>query len=200
MLLPLAVRTAHAAARPSALLLVAACLFGCAQGDQPPAASATVGAASSAGSFDPCALLTKGEVEAVVAWTVVDTRSYPSGDRGHCIFEGEKGNTSLPPEQVEAGVLPCFTNFPCGSDMPKHFSSSAEMVAYRKSLYEGSAYNLDPEITPIEGLGVSALMHELATYYTIEMWLGEHRLAYVSVWGSEAGALALGKELLARAK
>lgn len=200
MLTPLSLRTAFATISAGAMVLLVMPLVGCGRGDQPPAASATVGAVSSAGSFDPCALLTTDEVQAVVTWKVVNTSPNPSGNWGNCFYRGEKGSTVLPPEEVEAGVIRCFTNFPCASDMPKRFSSSAEMVAYRKKLYEGSIYNLSADITPIEGLGVPALMHVAFTYYTIEMWLGERRLAYVSVWGSEAGALALGKELLARAK
>ena len=198
--MPLDVRTARAAARRGATLLFAAGLVGCTRGDQPPATSAAGRAAASAGSIDPCALLTPGEIQSVVNWTVANTKPYADGDHGHCVYEGDKGMSVLPPEQVDAGVLPCFTNFPCASDQPERFSSSAELVAYRRKLYEGNAYGLDPAITPVEGMGVPALMHELASQYTLEMWLGEHRVAYVSVWDSEAGALALGKALLARAQ
>jgi len=166
---------------------------------QPGADQATAGALASS-AFDPCALLTQEEVGEAVGWAVVKATPYVRGEVGHCQWEGEKSNAVLPPEQADAGVIACFTNFPCPSDMPTSFASSEEFVAFRKKLYEGNSYNLDPTITPIEGLGVPALMHELATMYSFEAWLGDHRLAYVSVWGSEAAARALGEKLLSRAK
>jgi hypothetical protein len=165
-----------------------------------PEAGVAASAAVASSSFDPCALLTPGEVGEAVGWTVVKATPYVQGNLGHCKWEGEKSNTVLPPEQSEGGVIACFTNFPCPSDMPTSFASSEELVAFRKKLYEGNAYGLDPVITPIEGLGVPALMHELATMYSFEAWLGDHRLAYVSVWGSEAAARSLGEKVLTRAK
>jgi hypothetical protein len=192
---------AHSSALAVAALTTLSALIGCGGSKpQPDAAATTAQAAPSAGSFDPCSLLTVDEVQAAVGWAVVKATPYVTGDRGHCVYQGEKGKTVLPPEEVEAGVIPCWFNFPCASDMPRNFGSSAALVAYRKKLYEGSAYNLDPEITPIEDLGVPALMHELATLYSMEMWLGYQRLAYVSVWESEAGARSLGEKLLARAR
>lgn len=174
-------------------------LLGCGRSSPQPEESGAQAVAASS-SFDPCALLTKEEVGAAVGWTVVKATPYVTGERGHCVYQGEKGKAVLPPEEVDAGVIPCWPNFPCQSDMPKSFGSSAALASYRTKLYEGNAYNLDPEITPIEGLGVPALMHELATLYNMEMWLGDRRLAYVSVWESEDAARTLGEKVLARAK
>ena len=180
-------------------LVAAVAVIGCGQ-SKPQSAAAATETAASAASFDPCALLTKDEVQAAVGWAVVKATPYVNGDRGHCVYQGEKARTVLPPEEVEAGVIPCWTNFPCDSDMPKEFGNSAALAAYRMKLYEGNSYNLDPRITPIEDLGVPAIMHELATFYSMEMWLGYHQLAYVSVWGSESGARSLGQKVLERAR
>jgi hypothetical protein len=192
---------AHSSALAVAALTTLSALIGCG-GSKPQSATATATgqAASSVGSFDPCSLLTKDEVKAAVGWTVMTATPYVTGDRGHCVYRGEKGKTVLPPEEVEAGVIPCWPNFPCASDMPKEFGSSAALVAYRTKLYEGNSFNLDPKIAPIEGLGVPALMHELATLYSMEMWLGSQKLAYVTVWGSESGARSLGEKVLSRAE
>lgn len=183
----------------AALTAVIGIVAGCARSE--PRSSSPEAQASTAGaSFDPCSLLTKEEVEAVAGWSVAKATPYVTGDRGHCVYQGEKGNAGLPPEEVDAGVISCWFNFPCGSDMPHVFASSEALAAYRAKLYEGNSYNLDPQITPLDDVGVPALMHELATLYTMEMWLGDRRLAYVSVWDSDAGARTLGQSLLARAR
>jgi len=181
-------------------LTASALVLGCERSQSVPAGEGVPAGSEVSGRFDPCALLTKKEVQAVVSWTVVKATPYVTGDHGHCTYEGEKGKNTLPPEQVDAGIIACWTNFPCASDMPTHFSNSAELVAYRIRLYEGNSYNLDPAITPIEGLGLPALMHELATYYTMEMWFGNRRLGFVSVWESGDGARSLGEKLLSRAR
>jgi hypothetical protein len=179
-------------------LLVAVSISCGAPESPPPEAPPAEAASAASGSLDPCGLLTKAEIESQVSWTVVKSTPYPNGDRGHCQHEGAGGMGGL--EQADVGVLECFTNFPCRSDMPKVFASSAALVDYRKKLYEGSGSPVEAGITPVEGLGVPALMHEMAGYYTIEMWLGDHRIAFVSTWESEAATRSLGEKLLARSR
>jgi len=162
-------------------------------------------AAEAAPSTDFCALVTADEVQAAVGWAVAKSTLYGAGNLGHCKYESEKSNTVLPPEQAEAGVIACFTNFPCADDMPGSFSSSADMVAYRKKLYadyekDSSMGPLDASIEPVEGLGVPAIMHELGGQYTLEAWLGPKRIAYASVWTSAEAARSLGEKVVARAK
>lgn len=192
---------ARSASLVVSVLTTAVALIGCRQSKpQSTVSGSTAQPAASTASFDPCALLTNDEVQAAVGWAVVKATPYVTGDRGHCVYQGEKGKTVLPPEEVDAGVVPCWPNFPCASDMPKKFSDSAALAAYVAKLYEGYSANFDPEITPLEDLGVPAIMHELATLYSTEMWLGYKRLAFVSVWSSESGARSLGEKVLARAK
>lgn len=191
-------------AMPGALALLSITLTAACGGGAAPKAeadSAAAGTSASVGSgFDPCTLLTSEEVEAAMGWAVAKTTPYANGDRGHCVYESARGNTVLPPEQVDAGVIPCWTNFPCQSDAPDQFASSAALVSYRLKLYQGGSMPLDPAITPIDGLGAPALMHELATQYTMEAWLGHQKLAYVSVWDSESAARSLGEKVLARTR
>jgi hypothetical protein len=187
----------------AATLLLGTLLIGCGRADRPPQASAQQTAtqqtaAASSGSFDPCALLTKEEVQAAVGWAVATATPHVNGESGHCVYEGERGAAYL--EQVEAGVIQCWPNFPCASDMPKSFGSSEELAAYRESLYESNYSGPPPTIQPIDGLGVPAIVHQLMDNYTVEMWLGYQRLAYVQLWESEDAARSLAEKVLARAK
>jgi len=182
----------------AAALLLGVVLIGCDRSEQPPQAAARETAAASGSSFDPCALLTKEEVQAAIGWAVATATPHVSGESGHCVYEGERGAAYL--EQVEAGVIQCWPNFPCASDMPKSFGSSEDLAAYRESLYEENYSGPPPAIRPIEGLGVPAIVHQLMDWYTVEMWLGYQRLAYVQVWESEEAARSLGEKVLARAK
>jgi hypothetical protein len=43
-------------------------------------------------------------------------------------------------------------------------------------------------------------MHELAGQYSVEVWLGPGRTAYVSVWTSAEAALALMEKVVARVR
>jgi hypothetical protein len=195
------VRTALALTAIPAVLLLSC--GGSPARDQAEAAPAAEAAAAPTTDF--CALLTAEEVQAAVGWAVAKSTVYGQGNLGHCKYEGEKSNNVLPPEQLEAGVIMCFTNFPCAEDMPGSFASSADLVAYRKKLYaeyekDSSMGPLDASIEPVEGLGVPAIMHELGGQYTLEAWLGPKRIAYVSVWTSADAARSLGEQVLARAR
>lgn len=178
-------------------------LGGCGGGETPEPAKAPAAEAAAASTFDSCALLTAEEVQATLGWAVAKSTPYGSGDQGHCVYEGEKSNTVFPIEQAEAGVIACFTNFPCPGDMPGSFGSSADLAAFRKQLYQSAgatAAALEPTIEPIQGLGSPAIMHELAGQYSVEVWLGPRRTAYVSVWTSAEAALALMEKVVARVR
>lgn len=186
------------------LALQSACLAGCVgKGAELP--KTDVAAEATAGTLDPCALLTADEVQGALGWTVAKSSPYVTGDLGHCTYESEKSNTVIPVEQVEVGVIACFTNFPCPADMPERFASSAEMTAFRTGLYQdhektSSMGDLGATITPIEGIGYPAIMHELGGQYSLELQLAPQRTLYVSVWTSADAARSLGEKALPRAK
>ena len=102
-----------------------------------------------------------------------------------------------PPREVEAGVSVCPTNMPC-TELPD-FKSSAEMVEYRRKGYEGTSWG-EPNIAAIEGLGVPAIEHELAGLRSVEMFIGNKKLAYVTTWAASEPTRALAEKVLARAK
>lgn len=185
----------------SLALLGTSCGGGAGAGEAPPASAEVAAgdaASSPAGGWDPCTILTHEEIQAQMGWAVVTATAYPSGNQGRCVYEGAQGKSAYPPETVEAGVVACFANFPCGAGLGP-FGSSADLLAFRQKLYQESSMALEPAIAAVEGLGAPAIMHELGGEYSLEVWLGPSRLVVVAVWGSEAAARALGEKALARA-
>jgi hypothetical protein len=188
---------------PASVFLVF--LLGCGGKDAAPAgAAAEAPATPAASSFDPCALLTNEEVQAALGWVVAKASPSVNGNMGGCMYESEKSNMVVPFEQLNVGVTMCFTNLACSTfDMPKSFSSSGAMVEARKKAYEesGNAKYLEMvTITPVEGLGVPAIMHDMATLLSLEMSVGDGRIAYVSAWGSPEATRSLAEKLLARVR
>lgn len=186
-----------------AIWLVAGCggedTGGAASADTRPADAAAV--AAPAGSFDPCTLLTADEVTAALGWAVAGTQPYPAPNGlGHCKYSGAQGNAVLPPEQADAGLGVCFTNFPCSS-LPA-YQTSAEMADARVAQYpkEGVYADLKPVVKPLEGMGVPAIEHELGGLRTVEMAIGGGTLAYVETWGSPEVTRGLAEKVLARAQ
>jgi len=181
------------------LLFLAACAKGEAAGSQHEEAALPAGAATS--GPDPCTLLSGEEIQAVMSWAVAKREPSSVSGYSHCTWSSEKGGGAYPPETVAAGTTPCFTNFPCKADTPARFSTSVELAEYRRRLYQGtSAEAADPRVEPVEGLGVPAIMHELGGEYSLEMFLGNRRTAYVTVWTSAEAAHALGEKVLARVR
>lgn len=184
------------------LLLFAASSIGC--GGEKSAPPSTNGAApappATAGSFDPCSLLTASEVEAAVGWKPdAVTPFLQPKETGYCKFTGPD-KAALTPQQVSAGVGVCPTNMAC-SELPE-FASSADLVAYRKKGYQESASgrDLNPRIVAIEGLGVPAIEHELLGLIAVEMAIGQKKLAYVEAFAPSATVRGLAEKLLARVR
>ena len=191
--------------RMAPVALLAGLLLGCGGKDAAPADSAAAAAAvPTAGSFDPCTLLTQEEVQAALGWAVAQATPSARGNLGSCAYKSEKSNTVVPFEQLDVGITSCFTNLACSTfDMPKAFGSSEAMVEARKKAYEesGNAQYLEMvTITPVEGLGVPAIMHDMATLLTLEMSMADGRLAYVSSWGSAEATRSLAEKMLARVR
>ena len=160
---------------------------------------------ASQGTFDPCKLLTVDEVQAALGWKPATTERSASRmpGLGNCKYTSAAKVTREGPQEVSVGIGLCPTNMPC-TQLPD-FANSQEMAKYRKAQYEkekGNAMfqNLDPHIVPIEGMGVPAIEHELATLTSIEMAIGHKRLAYVETFGSSKAARALAAKVLARAR
>jgi len=177
-------------------------LAACGGQDTPPPAvaedepAATASARPASGSFDPCTLLTKEEVAAAVGWQPVKVESVPWEDgMGKCQFAGGKSGL-MPPQELEAGILKCPTNMPCYEDLP-NFASSKELAAWRTKLYEGSPYAGVATITPLEGMRVPAIDHDMGVH-AIEMYIARNRLAYVQTWAGADTARALAEKVLAR--
>ncbi len=194
-------------ALPILLLVPAACLVVACGGGKRNASSGqkvatTATASSTTPSFDYCTLLTKEEVEAAVGWKVLTAEVVGRGDYGSCTYKGRKDPMILPPENAEAGVTSCVTNFPCYQDLPD-FHSSEEMAQYRRQRYKdykGAFEGVQANIAPLDGFGVPAIDHELAGMRSIEMQIGHKRVAYVSIWGDAGPARELAKKVLARAR
>jgi hypothetical protein len=186
------------------LVLLAGCGSSSAKPAETAAASADAAAAPAAGSFDPCALLTKEEVQAALGWEVAKAGATVNGDLGSCMYESEKSNMASPFEQLTVGVMTCFTNMACSTfDMPKSFSTSSAMADARKKAYQetDNAKYLDMvTITPVEGLGVPAIMHDMATLLSLEMSVENGRIAYVASWGSAEATRSLAEKVLARVR
>ena len=193
-----------AVCRMAPVALLAGLLLGCGGKDAAPGDSAAAAAVPTAGSFDPCALLTQDEVQAALGWAVAKATPSARGDLGSCAYVSEKSNTVVPFEQLDVGITTCFTNLACSTlDMPKSFGSSGAMVEARKKAYEesGNAKYLEMvTITPVEGLGVPAIMHDMATLLTLEMSVADGRIAYVSSWGSAEATRSLAEKMLARVR
>lgn len=174
----------------------------CAGRESPPAQEAAAPPAAAASGIDPCSILTAEEIQAAVGWAVA--RSEPRSGTGYanCTWSSDKGTTAMPPETVEAGLIPCFTNFPCTTvDMPKQFASSAAMAEFRRGLYQGTSYEaMNPTVEPVEGLGVPAIIHELGGLYSMEAFLGEGRMAFVTLWTGADAARSLGEKVLERVR
>lgn len=169
--------------------------------EAPPADSAAAAPAATS-SFDPCTLLTAEEVQAAVGWAVAETTPYPSGDGGRCVYKGADA-TGLPPQSVDAGVSVCLSNFPCTGEegWAQLLSSSAVMADYLRNKFKGtSAEALEPKVDAVEGLGVPATMLEMAGQYTLEMVLGDRRIASAETWVSAEATRSLAEKVLARAR
>jgi len=193
-------RQAHRRACSALVLLLAA---SCGPREEAPPAqgeAAALPAVQAPGGPDPCSVLTAAEIQAAVGWTVA--RSEPRSGRGYsnCTWSSEKGTTVLPPETVEAGIIPCLTNFPCTTiDMPKQFATSAAMAEFRRNVYKGTSYEAaNPSVEPVDGLGVPAVLHELGGLYSLEMFLGVEKTAFVTLWASADAARSLGEKVLSR--
>jgi hypothetical protein len=153
-------------------------------------------AATSAGSFDPCALLTVEEVSAAVGWQPTTVVPSTQGDgMGTCAY-GTGDNLAMPPQKVEVGVLKCPYNVPCYEDMPD-FGSSQELVEYRMKAYEG-AYAGAATVEPLDGLGMPAIHQDMLGLHSVEMYVARNRLAYVTTFTNAEVARALAEKVLAR--
>lgn len=194
-----------AGSTPILLLLSLASFVAACGGEKPNAQSGKKVAASAAAeskpSFDPCALLTKEEVEAAVGWKVAKTEVSGRGDYGHCVYSGRTDPMILPPEKAEAGILPCVNNGNCFQDLPD-FRSSEEMAQWRSKQLEenkGAFEGLKPNVVPLKDYGVPAIDDELASMRSIDMQIGHKRVAYVSTWVAAEPTRELAKKVLARA-
>ena len=174
----------------------------CAGRESPPAQEAAAPPAAAASGIEPCSTLTPEEIQAAVGWTVA--RSDPKSSPGYfsCTWASAKGGSVMPPETVEAGITMCFTNIPCSNvDMPGQFANSAAMAELRRGVYKGTSYEaMNPMVEPVEGLGVPAVIHELGGLYSMEMFLGEEKIAYVTLWTGADAARALGEKVLQRVR
>lgn len=162
--------------------------------------AATAAATPSKPAFDYCTLLTTAEVEAAVGWKVTSAKNNAGADYGDCTYVGRTDPMILPPEKVEAGVTSCVTNFPCYQDLPD-FRSSAEMVQYRLQRYKdykGAFEGMKANVVALDGFGVPAIDHELATLRSVEMQIGHKRVAYVTTWGAAGPTHDLARKVLAR--
>lgn len=178
-----------------ALLLVGACGGG--NQGAPPAESTTSGGQQAASeAFDPCALLTASEIEAALGWTPSKTAPYAQQNKtGHCVYTGRPEKA----EDLDAGIGVCASGLPCSS-LPD-FASSDELVEYLKKGYqEMSSSGPNPTIEPIADLGVPAIRQELLGRLSIEMAIGQKKLAYVETWAPYETARPLAEKLLARAR
>ena len=188
------------------LLLPVACLLvACGREKQNAPSGQKVAAATSSPKGpvrDFCTLLTREEVEAAAGWKVTSVKNNGGAEYGDCTYTGRTEATVFPPEKIEAGVLSCVTNMPCTQDLPD-FHSSEEMAQWRRKGYQeykGPFEGMQANIVALDGYGVPAIDHELATMRSIEMQLGHKRVAYVSTWGESGPARDLAKKVLARAR
>ncbi len=204
-----AVRTAMGKGLPLLAVLAAAWLL-VACGSEKKTAQAAVAPAAAAPapptkpSFDPCALATMDEVKAAVGWTPLKAQPAGRDEYGSCTYTGRKDPMILPPENVEVGISSCITNMPCYEPIPE-FRSSREFVDYRIARYKkDDSFNvyetMHPSIVPLDGFGVPAIEHELASNRSIEMYVGPKRVVYVTTWGAAAPTRELAKKVLARAR
>ncbi len=167
-------------------------------------AAAAAPAASTKLSFDPCALATLDEVKAAVGWTPLKAEPAGRDKYGSCTYTGRKDPMILPPENAEVGISSCITNMPCYKPIPE-FRTSREFVDYRIDRYKkDDSFNvyetMHPSIVPLDGFGVPAIEHELASNRSIEMYVGPKRVVYVTTWGAAAPTRELAKKVLARAR
>jgi hypothetical protein len=181
------------------LILLAAA---CAKGETPPAAEQAATTPVSSAGADPCAILTAEEIQATVGWTVATSRPKSGPGYANCTWSSEKANTVLPPETLSAGYLPCLTNFPCSTiQWPGQFASSAALAEFRVNVYKGTPYaDAGATASPVDGLGVPAIIHELGGEYSFEAFLGGEKTAFVSLWTSAEAARSLGEKVLGRLK
>jgi hypothetical protein len=127
---------------------------GCGGDSKPAVPAAETGAAPAAGDFDPCALLTSGEIQATLGWVPDSTQKKAYGTTGTCTWFGPGGMA----DQVSLLV---------GQGMPD-MSGSAVMAKWRAEQYAG--YDVtDAIVEPVEGLGVPAIRNELAGLVAVEM-------------------------------
>ncbi len=155
-------------------------------------------------SFVPCALATLDEVKAAVGWT--PTKAEPAGrdEYGSCTYTGRTDPMILPPEKAEVGISTCVTNMPCYDPIPE-FRSSREFVDYRIDRYKKddsfhTYETMHPSIVPLDGFGVPAIEHELASNRSVEMYVGPKRVVYVTTWVAAGPTRELAKKVLARAR
>ncbi len=207
MSLHVAVRNAVGKSLPFVAVLSAAWLL-VACGSEKKGAQAAIAAAAaapSAPSFDACSLATMDEVKAAVGWTPTSTKRYGGQDKyGSCDYVGRTDPMILPPEKVEVGISTCVTNMPCYDPIPE-FRSSREFVDYRIDRYKkddkfNTYETMHPSIVPLDGFGVPAIEHELATNRSVEMYIGPKRVVYVTTWVAAGPTRDLAKKVLARAK
>jgi hypothetical protein len=181
-------------------VLLLGLLVGCGGRAEAPPADSAAAAPAATSSFDPCTLLTAEEVQAAVGWAVAETTPYPRGDGGRCVYKGDA--TALPLQSVEAGVSVCLSNFPCTGEegWGSLLSTSTAMADYIRNQYKGTGGETFAKLEAAEGLGVPAAMQELAGQYTLEMVLGDRRIASASTWVSAEATRSLAEKVLARSK
>jgi hypothetical protein len=74
------------------------------------------------------------------------------------------------------------------------------MADYIRNQYKGTGGETFAKLEAAEGLGVPAAMQELAGQYTLEMVLGDRRIASASTWVSAEATRSLAEKVLARSK
>lgn len=169
----------------------------------PKAAQPEAAASPGQGSFDPCTLFTADEVQATLGWKPAKSERFLGQVQGtgHCKYTGEQGAAPVP-QLLDVGIGVCPTNMPCTS-LPD-FANSEEMAAYRKKGYEGQTggafSGMKANISAIEGMGVPAIEHELASLIAIEMFIGQKKLAYVETWAESKVAREMAAKVLSRAR
>lgn len=139
-------------------------------------------------SIDPCALLTREEIEAVLGWKVDTAESKSYGATGTCTYASATPYAATGLQQLSL-VL--------GYGAPALDSSDA-MAAWRLEQYSGAAYDdLDPLVLPVEGLGVPAIQNGFEGMFGIELLVGS-KLLTLSLFQTLEPARSLAEKALGR--
>lgn len=164
-------------------LLTVACGNGEPAGSMP-----SIDAEAQETGIDPCALLTREEIKAVLGWKVDTAESKSYGATGTCTYASATPYSSRGLQQLSVVV---------GSGAPALDSSKA-MAAWRLEQYSGDAYKgLDPLVLPVEGLGVPAIQNGLEGAFGIELLVGD-KLLTLSLFETLGPARTLAEKALAR--